>query len=82
MVVWDFVGVDGRVKIDLMKGDAVFKTLSPDGGTEIGMNGKGFQPVMMSPDWVSTSQYQIRVSSLAMPGISSISEPFSIILKQ
>jgi len=82
MVVWDFVGVDGRVKIDLMKGDAVFKTLSPDGGTAIGMDGKGSQTVMMSPDWVSTTQYQIRVSSLAMPGISSISEPFSIILKQ
>lgn len=82
MVVWDFVGVDGRVKIDLMKGATVVATLSPGGGTNVGENGKGLQEVMMSPSWVSTERYQVRVTSLSMPGISSISEPFLIIAKR
>ncbi len=81
-VVWDFVGVDGRVQVDLMKDGKVFKTLSPSGGTLIGHDGKGFQSVSMATEWIATSPYQIQVSSLAMPGISSISEKFSIISKQ
>lgn len=81
-VVWDFVGVDGLVQVDLMKDGKVFKTLSPVGGTPIGHDGKGFQTVNMATEWIATSPYQIQVSSLAMPGISSISEKFSIISKR
>ena len=82
MVVWDFVNVSGNVQIDLMKDGKVFKTLSPEGGTAVGNDGKGSLTVRMSPDWVSTTHYQIRVSSLVMPDISSISKPFSIVLRQ
>ena len=81
-VVWDFVGISGRVQVDLMKDGKVFKTLSPSDGTFIGHDGKGFQRVSMATEWIATSPYQIRVSSLSIPGISSTSEVFSIIAKQ
>ena len=80
-VVWDFVGLDGRVQVDLMKDGKIFKTLSPAGGALIGHDGKGFQKVSMATEWIATSPYQIRVSSLAMPGISSVSEIFAIVPK-
>ena len=82
MVVWDFVGVEGRVQIDLMKEGKVFQTLSPVGGTAIGHDGKGSQTVIMPTEWISPTPYQIRIFSLATPNISSISEPFSIISKR
>ena len=81
-VVWDYVGISGRVQVDLMKDGKVFKTLSPSDGTFIGHDGKGFQRVNMATEWIVTSPYQIRVSSLSIPGISSTSEVFSIIAKQ
>ena len=81
-VVWDFVGIEGRVQVDLMKDGKVFKTLSPAGGTSIGHDGKGFQRVSMATEWIATSPYQVQVTSLAIPGISSISEEFAIIPKQ
>jgi len=81
-VVWDFVGVDGRVQVDMMKDGKVFKTLSPSGGASIGHDGKGFIKVSMATEWIATSPYQIKVTSLAIPGISSISESISVIAKQ
>lgn len=81
MIVWDSAGLAGNVKVDLMKNGEVATTLSPAGGTAIGENGKGFlKTIIIAP--LGSGQYQIRVSSLAMPGISSISEPVSIIVKQ
>ncbi len=81
MIVWDSAGLAGNVKVDLMKNGEVATTLSPTGGTAIGENGKGFlKTIIIAP--VGAADYQIRVSSLAMPGISSISEPVSIIVKQ
>jgi len=81
MIVWDSAGLAGNVKVDLMKNGEVATTLSPAGGTAIGENGKGFlKTIIIAP--LGSGQYQVRVSSLAMPGISSISEPVSIIVKQ
>lgn len=81
MVVWDSAGLAGNVKVDLMKNGEVATTISPAGGTAIGENGKGFlKTIIIAP--VGSGDYQIRVSSLEMPGISSISEPVSIIVKQ
>jgi len=81
MVVWDFVELTGNVRIDLLKDGAVVLTLSPPGGTPIGANGKGDQKTFANA--VSGSgQYQVRVSSLEIPGISSISAPFPIVIKQ
>ena len=81
MIVWDSAGLAGNVKVDLMKNGEVATTLSPAGGIAIGENGKGFlKTIIIAP--LGSGQYQIRVSSLAMPGISSISEPVSIIVKQ
>jgi hypothetical protein len=80
MVVWDSVGLNGNVKIDLLKDGAVVTTLSPAGGTAIGENGKGFLKTMIYAS-AGPGNYQIRVSSLEVPGISSISEPVSIVVK-
>ena len=80
MVVWDSVGLTGTVKIDLMKGGAVVTTLSPAGGIAIGEQGKGFMKTIIYAS-AGSGEYQIRVSSLGIPGISSISEPVSIIAR-
>ena len=81
MIVWDSAGLAGNVKVDLMKNGEVATTLSPAGGTAIGENGKGFlKTVIIAP--LGAGQYQIRVSSMETSGISSISEPVSIIVKQ
>ena len=82
VVVWDFVSVTGNVQIDLLKDGKAFKTLSPAGGTPIGVEGKGFLEVRMLPEWAGNAKYQLRVSSLSMPDILSTSEPFAIIPKQ
>lgn len=77
MVVWDSAGLDGNVRVDLVKADVVVATLSPAGGVPIGAEGKGF---LESTIYASAGpgEYQIRVSSMETPGISSISEPVSI----
>ncbi len=81
MVVWDFAELTGNVKVELLKGGAIVATLSPAGGTMIGENGKGFfeTPIYAT---AGSGEYQIQVASLEIAGISSISEPVSIIVKQ
>jgi len=81
MVVWDSAGLAGNVAVDLMKAGAVVATLSPAGGTAIGTNGKGSLTTIIYAS-AGAGEYQIRVSSLEVAGISSISEPVSIIVKQ
>ncbi len=80
MVVWDSAGLAGNVQIDLMKAGAVVMTLSPAGGSAIGENGKGFLNTIVYAA-AGPGAYQVRVSSVEVPGISSISEPVSIIVK-
>ena len=80
MVVWDFVDLTGNVQIDVLKDGKVVTTLSPAGGTPIGNNGKGDQKVYANP-WSGPGKYQVRVSSLEIPGISSTSAPFSVVVK-
>jgi hypothetical protein len=80
MIVWDSAGLAGNVKVDLLKSGAVVATLSPAGGVAIGENGKGFLKTIVAAP-AGSGEYQIQVSSLATPGISSISEPVSIIIK-
>ena len=77
MVVWDSAGLDGNVRVDLMKAGVIVATLSPAGGVPIGAEGKGFlESTIYATD--GPGEYQIRVSSMETPGISSISEPVSI----
>ena len=77
MVVWDSAGLDGNVRVDLMKAGVIVATVSPAGGVPIGIAGKGFlESTIYATD--GPGEYQIRVSSVETPGISSISEPVSI----
>lgn len=80
MVVWDSVGLNGNVQVDLMKGGALVTTLSPAGGTPIGTQGKGFMNTIIYAS-AGPGAYQIRVSSLEISGIESISEPVSVIVR-
>jgi len=80
MIVWDSAGLAGNVKVDLMKDGAVVTTLSPAGGTVIGENGKGLLETIIYAE-AGSGEYQIRISSLEVPGISSISEPVSILIQ-
>ena len=80
MVVWESVGINGNVQVDLMKGGAVVTTLSPAGGIPIGAQGKGFMNTIIYAS-AGPGTYQILVSSLEISGIESISEPVSIIVK-
>ena len=77
MVVWDSAGLDGNVRVDLMKADVVVATLSPAGGVPLGAEGKGFLESTIYSS-AGPGEYQIRVASVETPGISSISEPVSI----
>ena len=77
MVVWDSKGLEGNVNVDLMKAGVIVATLSPAGGVPIGAEGKGFLESMIYAS-AGTGEYQIRISSMEMPDISSISEPVSI----
>lgn len=77
MVVWDSAGLEGNVSVDLMKAGVIVATLSPAGGVPIGAEGKGFLESAIYAT-AGPGEYQIRVSSLETPGISSISEPVSI----
>ena len=80
MVVWDSAGLNGNVKVDLLKAGVVVTTLSPAGGVPIGEMGKGFMESYIYAS-AGPGEYQIRVTSVEMPVISSISEPVSILIR-
>jgi hypothetical protein len=80
MVVWDFDGLSGNVKIELLKDSVVVSTLSPPGGTPIGAYGKGDQKIYSSA-LPGPGTYQVRVTSIGT-GISDTSAPFKIVSKQ
>jgi hypothetical protein len=80
MVVWDFDGLAGNVRIELLKDSVVVSTLSPPGGTPIGANGKGDQKTYASA-WPGPGTYKVRVTSIET-GISDTSAPFKIVSKQ
>lgn len=80
MVVWDSAGLNGNVKVDLLKAGVVVTTLSPAGGVPIGEMGKGFMESYIYAS-AGPGEYQIRISSVEMPVISSISEPVSILIR-
>ena len=81
MVVWDYEGLSGNVKIEMLKAGAVVALLSPAGGTPVGEVGKGFMETAISAS-AGPGVYQIRVSSMEVPNIASVSEPITIIVGQ
>ena len=81
MVVWDYEGLQGNVKVELLRAGAVVATLSPAAGTPVGENGKGFMKAYVFAT-AGTGKYQVRISSLTVNDISSISEPVLIIVNK
>jgi hypothetical protein len=80
MVVWEFADITGNVQVELLKDGKVVTVLSPAGGIPVGANGRGFQEMFVFAS-AGSGHYQIRVSSLQIPDISSLSQAVLINVK-
>jgi len=80
MVVWEYAGLTGNVQVELLKDGKAVSVLSPAGGVHVGENGKGLQEMYVFAT-AGPGHYQIRVSSLQMPDIFSLSQAVSINVK-
>jgi C1A family cysteine protease len=76
MIYWKYTGNPGPVKIELLKGGSLFRTITSR--TSTSSNGTGYYSYHVSIFQASGSNFQVRVTSINDPRVTSTSSYFSI----